>query len=299
MRYGVRIVYSPRYHIDIGTHVFPTRSTSCWLNACGPRPGCGVRRTGACLLGRTRPGAHPGVPRQDQDWRIRARGARPARGAVVAGSRRRVPAHDGRDHTGRGAGRQGGAFRAVCHIGGGFHHAFANHGEGFCLFNDVAVAIRVLSAPGARSRGLRSSTSTCITGTAPRSSSRTILGCSRSPCTSSTTTRRSSRADRSTLGCPTPRATACISNGWFPRLTPCSPTRRRWCSTWRARIHIDDDQLGGLSLSKAGLRERDRTVFRACAIRKIPVAVVLAGGYARKVEDTIDIHAATIDEALT
>src|SRR5262245_58151447 len=39
-------------------------------------------------------------------------------------------------------------FRVVCHIGGGLHHAFANHGEGFCPFNDVAVATRVLQREG-------------------------------------------------------------------------------------------------------------------------------------------------------
>ena len=111
---------------------------------------------------------------QAQDRRIRARGARAARGAVVAGGRRGLPAHDRRHHPGRAAGRQPAASAAVCHIGGGFHHAFANHGEGFCLFNDVAVAIRRAAARAARSRGPPSSISTCITATAPRSSSRTI-----------------------------------------------------------------------------------------------------------------------------
>jgi acetoin utilization deacetylase AcuC-like enzyme len=58
-----------------------------------------------------------------------------------------------------------------------------------------------------------------------------------------------------------------------------------------------DDQLGGLALSKAGLRERDRRVLRACASRNIPVVVLLAGGYARNIDDTVDIHYATIEEA--
>jgi acetoin utilization deacetylase AcuC-like enzyme len=58
-----------------------------------------------------------------------------------------------------------------------------------------------------------------------------------------------------------------------------------------------NDQLGGLSLSKGGLRERDRVVLHACESVKVPVVVVLAGGYARKIEDTIDIHTATITEA--
>ena len=59
-----------------------------------------------------------------------------------------------------------------------------------------------------------------------------------------------------------------------------------------------EDQLGGLSLTTEGLRERDRRVFEALARRGIPVAVVLAGGYAYKLEDTVAIHAATIEEMM-
>ena len=56
----------------------------------------------------------------------------------------------------------------AAHLGGGLHHAFANHGEGFCLFNDVAVAIRVLQRDRRHSHAPRSSTATCTTATAPR-----------------------------------------------------------------------------------------------------------------------------------
>src|SRR5690606_14448182 len=59
----------------------------------------------------------------------------------------------------------------------------------------------------------------------------------------------------------------------------------------------EDDQLGGLALTKAGLRERDRMVFDACAAAGVPVVVLLAGGYARRLDDTIDIHYATFEEA--
>jgi acetoin utilization deacetylase AcuC-like enzyme len=55
-----------------------------------------------------------------------------------------------------------------------------------------------------------------------------------------------------------------------------------------------EDQLGGLSLTKEGLKERDRKVFEEARKRKIPVATVLAGGYARRVEDTVRIHVNTI-----
>ena len=60
----------------------------------------------------------------------------------------------------------------------------------------------------------------------------------------------------------------------------------------------EDDQLGGLRLTKDGLRARDRMVIDAVRAAGAPLVIVLAGGYARRVEDTVDIHVATIEEAL-
>jgi acetoin utilization deacetylase AcuC-like enzyme len=58
-----------------------------------------------------------------------------------------------------------------------------------------------------------------------------------------------------------------------------------------------DDQLGGLHLTFEGLERRDRLVFEKARAKNIPVAIVLAGGYARRVEDTIAIHSKTIQVA--
>jgi len=55
-----------------------------------------------------------------------------------------------------------------------------------------------------------------------------------------------------------------------------------------------DDQLGRLALSKEGLANRDRLVFGACRAAGLPVAVTMGGGYARRVADTVDIHATTV-----
>ena len=60
---------------------------------------------------------------------------------------------------------------------------------------------------------------------------------------------------------------------------------------------FEDDQLGGLALTKSGLRQRDRIVFDALAAAGIPAVILLAGGYARRLEDTVDIHFATFEEA--
>jgi acetoin utilization deacetylase AcuC-like enzyme len=58
-----------------------------------------------------------------------------------------------------------------------------------------------------------------------------------------------------------------------------------------------DDQLGGLALTRDGLRRRDRMVFEAARGVGVPIVVLLAGGYARHFEDTVAIHAATVEEA--
>ena len=59
----------------------------------------------------------------------------------------------------------------------------------------------------------------------------------------------------------------------------------------------EDDQLGGLRLTKEGLRRRDRLVIDAVRALEVPLVIVHAGGYARRVEDTVAIHCATIHEA--
>jgi acetoin utilization deacetylase AcuC-like enzyme len=60
----------------------------------------------------------------------------------------------------------------------------------------------------------------------------------------------------------------------------------------------EDDQLGGLRLTRDGLRQRDRMVIESVGAAGVPLVTVLAGGYARRVEDTVAIHVATIEEAL-
>jgi acetoin utilization deacetylase AcuC-like enzyme len=59
----------------------------------------------------------------------------------------------------------------------------------------------------------------------------------------------------------------------------------------------EDDQLGGLRLTKDGMRQRDRLVIDSVRKAGVPLVITLAGGYARRVEDTVAIHSATIEEA--
>ena len=60
----------------------------------------------------------------------------------------------------------------------------------------------------------------------------------------------------------------------------------------------DGDRYGRLSLSKQGLASRDRLVFDACRHRSLPIVVVMAGGYAKSIDDIVDINVATVRELL-
>jgi acetoin utilization deacetylase AcuC-like enzyme len=59
----------------------------------------------------------------------------------------------------------------------------------------------------------------------------------------------------------------------------------------------EDDQLGGMRLTKEGLRRRDRLVIDVVRAGGVPLVITLAGGYARRIEDTVAIHTTTIEEA--
>ncbi len=145
--------------------------------------------------------------------------------------------------------------------------------------------------------GSPSSISTSTTATAPRSRSNRIRACSPSRCTSSTTTRCGSRAGRSTSASPTARTTPPTSPS-STRALPAVMAHAPQCVFYLAGADpYEDDQLGGLRLTKEGLRRRDRMVVDAVGRAGVPLVVTLAGGYARRVEDTVAIHAATIEEA--
>jgi acetoin utilization deacetylase AcuC-like enzyme len=60
---------------------------------------------------------------------------------------------------------------------------------------------------------------------------------------------------------------------------------------------FEEDQLGGLSLTLEGLRRRDRLLFEAARVARVPVVVTLAGGYAARLADTVAIHVTTVEEA--
>jgi acetoin utilization deacetylase AcuC-like enzyme len=185
-------------------------------------------------------------------------------------------------------------FRIVCHIGGGLHHAFPDHGEGFCPFNDVAVAVRVLQTRGIERCAIVDLDVHHGNGTAfifesdPRVFTFSMHQQHNYPLWK----------PRGSLdvGLPDGAHDATFLRALeqaLPRVVAHSPQ----CIFYLAGADpYEDDQLGGLRLTKEGLRRRDRIVIDAARAAGVPLVVTLAGGYARRLQDTVAIHAATIDE---
>jgi len=179
-------------------------------------------------------------------------------------------------------------------LGGGFHHAYPDHGEGFCAIHDVAVAIRRLQADGAIRNAMVVDTDVHHgNGTAA------IFRNDPSVFTISIHQENNYPAHKPPSNVDLNMADRVDDDEYLDALVPAV---RKALDDFRPELlfyvggadPFCEDQLGGLSLTKNGLKERDRRVFEEARRRGIPVATALAGGYARRVEDTVRIHVNTI-----
>jgi acetoin utilization deacetylase AcuC-like enzyme len=178
-------------------------------------------------------------------------------------------------------------------LGGGFHHAFPAHGEGFCAINDIAVAIRRLQRDGQIRRAMvvdcdvhhGNGTASIFAGDSsvftlsihqfnnyPQEKPLSDMDIHLADGTGDT-----EYLDR-------------LGNGLMAALTVSHPELILYVA---GADPYCEDQLGGLSLTFEGLARRDRMVIDAALGRNVPVAIVLAGGYAANVTDTVYIQAAT------
>jgi len=185
-----------------------------------------------------------------------------------------------------------------CNLGGGFHHAYPGHGEGFCAIHDVAVAIRRLQSDHAVERAMVVDTDVHQgNGTAAifrRDTSVFTLSIHQEnnypgykPPSNVDLDMADRVEDDEYLGALIPAVESALDE-FRPEIVFYVGGADPYC----------EDQLGGLSLTKKGLMERDRRVFEEARRRGIPVATTLAGGYARRVEDTVRIHMNTVLAAL-
>ena len=181
-----------------------------------------------------------------------------------------------------------------CNLGGGFHHAYANHGEGFCAINDVAVAIRRLQADGAIRKAMVVDTDVHHgNGTAH------IFRDDESVFTISIHQLNNYPAHKPPSNVDLNLDDRVEDDEYLETLLPVvAESLEKFGPDIVFYVGGADpfceDQLGGLMLTKKGLKERDKRVFEEARKRGVPVATTLAGGYARQVEDTVRIHLNTI-----
>jgi acetoin utilization deacetylase AcuC-like enzyme len=180
------------------------------------------------------------------------------------------------------------------HLGGGFHHAFPDHGEGFCLVNDVAIAIRMLARHGLARRALvvdldvhHGNGTAAIFRDEPAVFTFSMHQERNYPAWKPPSDLDVGLDDR------TPDASYLAA---LERHLPDIVERHRpEIAFYLAGADpFEHDQLGGLALSMDGLRRRDATVFRTLREGAVPVAVVLAGGYSVRQDDTVEIHCNTV-----
>ncbi len=328
----MRVVYSPRYQIDIGQHVFPTLKYRLVYERLLERrivtTADVVEPTEATweelalvhtreYLARMRDGtmSPDDVAQLELPWsaemvdgfRVMAGGTIDAACLACAVERSEVrsadASGDGRTSTSqRRVTHQPGV---VAHIGGGLHHAFPNHGEGFCPFNDVAVAARVLQQRGVERIAIVDLDVHDGNGTAFifNPTGRPV-----DPVTSTVFTFSMHQQHNYPMWKPRGSLDVGLPDGAhdetflreLERALPAVMASRPDCVFYLAGADpYEDDQLGGLRLTKDGLRQRDRLVVETVRAADVPLVITLAGGYARRVEDTVAIHAATIEEAAT
>lgn len=180
------------------------------------------------------------------------------------------------------------------HLGGGFHHAFHDHGEGFCILNDVAIAVEKLKSEAALRRAM---VVDCDlhqgNGTAH------ILRGKDYALTFSIHQMDVYPSEKTQSSVDIGLWSGATDPEYLASLRGCLP---RLYDEFRPDLVIylagadpyEHDQLGSLRLTKRGLRERDLLVIGEARRRRIAVAVVLAGGYAVDLEDTVAIHLNTV-----
>lgn len=179
-------------------------------------------------------------------------------------------------------------------LAGGTHHAFRDRGEGFCIFNDAAVAARAMQAEGLARRILIVDCDVHQgNGTA------SILHGDDSIFTFSIHGARNFPFDKEESDLDIELPDGCSDALYLLRLeegleTAFDLARPDLVIYLAGADPYCDDRLGRLSLTFAGLAERDKRVFEHCKALYLPVAVAMAGGYARQINDTVQIHATTI-----
>ena len=290
----MRVSYTQRYYADIGEgHVFPIRKfelvrdrllregTLQPANIIEPQPA----PVADVLL----------VHTEDYIRRLRA-------GALTPRELRRLGLPWSKALVRRSFLAAGGTLNAArwaleegigSNLAGGTHHAFADRGEGFCVLNDVAIAVRVL-----RRDGLIERAAIVDCDVHQGNGTSTIFAGDESVFTFSMHGAKNYPLFRacSTLDIELPDGTTDaeyleILAGNLPRIFAHAPDIIFYLGGADPYV---GDKLGRLALTMEGLRARDEYVLSECRARRVPVVTVMSGGYAEQINDTVEIHCNTI-----
>ncbi len=184
----------------------------------------------------------------------------------------------------------------AANLAGGTHHAFPDRGEGFCVFNDVAVAAREIQAEG-RARNVsvfdldvhQGNGTAAIFANDPTVFTLSVHGSDNFPF----------KKETSDLDIELPDGTGdadyleAVERGLEAALRS-HPDLAFYVA---GADPYEGDRLGRLAVSLEGLARRDELVFDTCRKARVPVAIVMSGGYARNVKDTVEIHYNTVRSA--
>ena len=178
----------------------------------------------------------------------------------------------------------------AANLGGGTHHAFSDHGQGYCYLNDSVIASRAMQSEGLAGKIWiidcdvhQGNGTAAIVKNDPTIFTFSIHGKNNFPYHKETSDLDVELAD----GTDDTAYLNAIEKGLAASM-----------QNFKADLAIylagadpyQDDRLGRLALTKKGLVKRDRIVFQSCFDAGLPTAVTMAGGYARNVQDTVDIH---------
>ena len=292
----VSYVYSPSYRVDIGMHVFPTAKYAMLRQRLieefdvaeeqfvEPEPAA----PGEILRVHTRryyEACRDNTLSDDEQLRMELpwspalfdAATRCVRGSIMAA-------------------RMAMETSAGLHLGGGFHHAFADHGEGFCVFNDPACAVRQLQADGLIERA-------AVVDVDLHQGNGTAAIFAGDPDVATFSIHQGPLY-------PFPKPPSTVDVELDPGIDDASYLELlQWNLEPLLQEHQPQivvyvagadpyrgDQLGSLGLTVDGLRARDALVCKLCRECDLPVVVVLAGGYAHNVNDTVQIHLNTLRE---
>jgi acetoin utilization deacetylase AcuC-like enzyme len=179
-------------------------------------------------------------------------------------------------------------------LAGGTHHAFRDCGEGYCVFNDSAVAARAMQAEGRARRVVvldcdvhQGNGTAAIFRDDPTVFTFSIHGAKNFPLRKEVSDLDIDLPD----GCRDAEYLEALERGVSVAL---ERARADLAIYLAGADPYEDDRLGRLKLTKQGLAERDRLVLGCCRAAGLPVAVTMAGGYPRRVEDAVAIHFQTV-----